>query len=106
MANSPKEMFDTVLTQKIQEKGDEMKQLGVVYKFNITGDQGGTWRLKCNDDLGIEEGDGDADVTYTLSDSDFVDMVQGNLNPQMAFMTQKLKVEGDMGMALKLGNFL
>ncbi|MDH5680861.1 MAG: hypothetical protein OEZ36_04685, partial [Spirochaetota bacterium] len=60
MSNSPKELFDTVLTQIIQEKGDEMKQLAVVYKFNITGDQGGIWRLKCNDDLGIEEGDGEA----------------------------------------------
>ena len=44
--------------------------------------------------------------TVTMAENDFLDMVSGKLNGQMAFMTGKLKVAGDMGLALKLGSFL
>ncbi len=37
---------------------------------------------------------------------DFMSMIQGSLNPQMAFMTGKLRVKGDMGLALKLQSIL
>jgi putative sterol carrier protein len=41
-----------------------------------------------------------------MAASDFLDMVSGKLNGQMAFMTGKLKVEGDMMLAMQLGNVL
>ena len=41
-----------------------------------------------------------------MTDSDFIDMVEGKLNGQMAFMTGKLKIKGDMSLAMKLGNVL
>jgi putative sterol carrier protein len=44
--------------------------------------------------------------TLTMAEGDFLDMVSGRLNGQMAFLTGKLKVAGDMGLALKLGSFL
>ena len=37
-----------------------------------------------------------------MSASDFVDMTTGKLNPPMAFMSGKLKIAGDMGVAMKL----
>jgi alkyl sulfatase BDS1-like metallo-beta-lactamase superfamily hydrolase len=44
--------------------------------------------------------------TVSMAEGDFLDMVAGKLNGQMAFLTGKLKVAGDMGLALKLGSFL
>ena len=43
-------------------------------------------------------------ITITMQESDYLDMVNGKLNGQMAFMTGKLKIAGDMGLALKLQN--
>ena len=39
-----------------------------------------------------------------MKESDYLDMVNGKLNGQMAFMSGKLKIAGDMGLALRLQN--
>lgn len=52
----------------------------------------------------VSNDDNDADVTLILSIDDFEALVDGSLNPQMAFMMGKLKIEGDMGLALKLAD--
>ncbi|KAJ1496571.1 hypothetical protein HMI56_006143, partial [Coelomomyces lativittatus] len=41
------------------------------------------------------------DVTLILADHDFVDLVQGKLNGQKAFASGKLKVKGQMMLAMK-----
>ena len=45
-------------------------------------------------------------MTLIASADAFQSLLEGDLNPTMAFMTGKLKVEGDMGMAMKLGGVL
>ena len=41
-------------------------------------------------------------MTMTLAASDYVDLIMGKLNGQMAFMSGKLKIAGDMGLAMKM----
>jgi len=41
-------------------------------------------------------------MTMSLAASDYVDLIGGKLNGQMAFMSGKLKIAGDMGMAMKM----
>ncbi len=51
-------------------------------------------------------GDDEADVTLIADADVFQGIIEGETNPTAAFMTGKLKVEGDMGLAMKLAGFL
>ena len=43
-------------------------------------------------------------LTLTMSSQDWLDMTGGKLSGQMAFMSGKLKLKGDMGLAMKVGS--
>lgn len=72
-----------------------------VAKFVITGE--GAIML---DATGVRAGDEEADVTLTASAETFQAILEGEMNPTMAFMTGKLSVDGSMGLAMKLGSVL
>lgn len=55
---------------------------------------------------GARAGDDDADVTLTADADVFQSILEGETNPTAAFMTGKLKVDGDMGLAMKLASTL
>jgi len=58
------------------------------------------------DENGVSVDDGEADCTLTADADVFQSLMEGDINPTSAFMTGKLKVDGDMGMAMKLGALL
>lgn len=58
------------------------------------------------DQDGVRAGDDDADVTLTADTDTFRAILEGDINPTMAFMQGKLSVDGNMGMAMKLGSVL
>ncbi len=58
------------------------------------------------DESGARAGDEDADVTLSADADTFQAILAGDLNPTAAFMGGRLKVDGDMGMAMKLGGAL
>ena len=58
------------------------------------------------DAAGVRAGDDEADVTLTAEADVFRSILDGEMNPTMAFMTGKLAVDGNMGMAMKLGSVL
>lgn len=55
---------------------------------------------------GVRAGDDEADVTLTASADVFQQILEGDLNPASAFMSGKLAVDGNMGLAMKLGSVL
>ena len=58
------------------------------------------------DGTGARIGDEEADVTLTADSDTFKSIFEGDMNPTSAFMTGKLAVDGDMGMAMKLASVL
>ncbi|MEM1066987.1 MAG: SCP2 sterol-binding domain-containing protein [Pseudomonadota bacterium] len=58
------------------------------------------------DGAGVRAGDEEADVTLTADTDTFRAILDGELNPTSAFMSGRLKVDGDMGTAMKLGGAL
>lgn len=58
------------------------------------------------DGTGVRADDGEADVTLTADADVFEEMIVGDLDPTAAFMTGRLTIEGDMGLAMRLGSLL
>lgn len=52
---------------------------------------------------GARAGDDEAEVTLTASRETFEGLLSGEVNPTMAFMSGKLTVDGNMGLAMQLG---
>jgi predicted lipid carrier protein YhbT len=90
--------------QKIQGREELKSAIGATYKFVLSGDGGGTFLVDLKQALTVTEGDGPAACTVSMAASDFVDLFEGRQNGQALFFAGKLRVDGDMGLALRLGN--
>ena len=73
-------------------------------RFNLTGDDAGQYHAIIKDGkLEVKEGTHPSPkMTMTMAGKDYVDLTLGKLNGQMAFMQGKLKIAGDMGLAMKM----
>lgn len=101
-------MADTVagFFSELQSKVDPTKIGGMnaTYQFAITGDGGGEWYVKIADGAAnVCQGTTESpSITITTSAEDWLKIVSGQLSGQTAFLTGKLKIKGDMGLAMKL----
>lgn len=86
----------TVLNEKMGDAGFE----GTA-KFDIEGE--GSFIV---DSTGARPGDAEADVTLSADADTFRQIFEGDLNPTSAFMSGKLTIDGDMGMAMRLASVL
>ena len=80
------------------------KGLNGTVQFNLSGDGGGTWYATVKDGK-ITVGKGSVaspSMTMAMDAQDYVDMYTGKLNPQVAFMTGKLQISGNMSLAMKM----
>src|SRR5512141_3402879 len=107
-ADNVKEVFEKRMPERLRGKPDVVSKINAVYQFNISGPNGGAWSVDCTKpggevSTGQKEG---AKCTVSATDADFLNIVNGKLNPQMAFMSGKIKIQGDMGLAMKLQQIL
>lgn len=92
------------LADKINLNPEGIGSLRGVFQFDLSGDDGGTYQVAFQQDaVSYAEGaPAESICTLALSDTNFLRLISGELNPTTAFMMGKLKVKGDLGLALKL----
>jgi putative sterol carrier protein len=80
------------------------KGLNAVYQFDLSGDGGGKWYAIIKDQtVEVKEGANPSpNITISMAAQDYLDMLSGKLNGQVAFMSGKLRIAGDMGLALRM----
>ena len=75
------------------------------YRFDIEG--AGSWRVDVDDGaVTVSPSHDPADCVIATDEGTFLGVVNGEQNPMGAFMTGKIRVEGDMGLALGLRDLL
>ncbi|KAF6345595.1 sterol carrier protein 2 [Rhinolophus ferrumequinum] len=98
------------IEKKLEEEGEQfVKKIGGIFAFKVKDGPGGkeaTWVVDVKNGKGSVHPNSDkkADCTITMADSDLLALMTGKMNPQSAFFQGKLKITGNMGLAMKLQN--
>ncbi|XP_020355052.1 sterol carrier protein 2b [Oncorhynchus tshawytscha] len=96
------------INKKLEEDGESfVKKIGGVFSFKVKDGPDGqeaTWIVDVKNGKGCVHNDTakKADCTISMSDADLLALMTGKMNPQTAFFQGKLKITGNMGMAMKL----
>ena len=89
------------IDERIKTLAAQKGPMGVSFKFSFPGGI-----IVVNADGTVSNENLDADCTIAATEETFSDLMTGNLNPMMAVMTGKVKISGDMSVAMKLQNLL
>ncbi len=104
---TPQELISQI-DAKLQANPDIAGNVNAVFQFNIEGDNGGTWTLDLTSAPGsVTEGPADnPGCVIILQGEDFEAMMNKTANPMQLYMSQKLKVQGNLPLSLKLQEIL
>jgi len=106
---SPKQILEETIPSRLESRPGLAEEIGAVVVFRITGAAGGDWTLDCSSgNKSVRAGAVPSpQMTITATDSDFVQVATGKLDPSMAAMSGKLKLSPmDMALGLKLVKLL
>lgn len=79
----------------------QLGNLSAIVKFDL-GDEG-QWLVDARQAIpSLSQDDGDADCTISTSQENLLKLLEGRLDPMLAYTLGKLKVQGAMGVAMKL----
>lgn len=92
-------------TAAIRSKAGTAAPLGHTIQFDL-GDDGVIFWDGTHNPPQIDNTARDAETTIAISLENLDKLIAGDLNPTMAYMTGKLKIQGSMGIALKMGQLL
>jgi putative sterol carrier protein len=93
----------TALTDEMRKRAGQNVKLGYKVKFVLADGEGVIFWDGTEHPPAIDNEDhGDPTTSITISAENLKKLMDGMLDPTLAYMTGKLKVEGSMGVALKL----
>jgi putative sterol carrier protein len=93
------------LTDRIRAQLPQLAQLGYNVKFAL--DDGGVILIDARTPpASVSNSDGEADCTIRLSEDRLAQLIDGRLSPTLAYTLGQIKVEGSLGVALKLASLL
>ncbi len=100
-ATNAQEIFDAMPGRLLPEQAGD---LNATILFELTGEGGGEWSLTlANRQATVVAGPApNPAMTFSASASDYVAIINGDLNPMQDFMQGKVKVKGDMALAIRL----
>lgn len=103
-----KQLIEEKIAKKLKERPDIAKGIGAAVAINLAGAGGGRWVLdmSCEPVKIIMDQNASAKTTISMDTEVFEKMAAGEIDPQTAFLSGKVKVEGDLGIAIKLGQLL
>ena len=101
-AKTPKEFFEEVLPRRF--KPDKALGIDVAVQVNITGPNGGDWVVTIkNQKLEVKEGTHPSPtIELKMAETDYMDLINGKMSGEKAFITGKLRFKGNIGLALRL----
>jgi putative sterol carrier protein len=98
--------FFTKVNEAATKDPERATAIDCVYQFNVSGDGGGTYVLNLKpgvtSDFLSTEPNADAQCTIAVSAEDWTAIVAGEMDAMTAFMSGKVKVDGDLSQAMKL----
>ena len=99
---TPKDFFDEVLPSRF--KPEKALGINVTAQINITGPNGGDWIVIIkNQKLEVKEGTHPSPtIELKMAETDYMDLINGKMSGEKAFITGKLQFKGNIGLALKL----
>ncbi|MGE5334150.1 MAG: SCP2 sterol-binding domain-containing protein [Nitrososphaerota archaeon] len=107
MADQPTSIADSF--PALQAAFQPARAAGVdkTIQFDFSGREAGTWHMHVHDGT-MDYGQGPAqnpNATIGVDSDDWLSILSGALNPVSAFMSGKVKVAGDMGLAMQFQNW-
>ena len=100
--STPQEVFNSM---RRSFRPGKAKGVHARYQWDLSGPNGGQWWIDVNDGT-YKMGKGKIDhpsVTFVAKDKDWVAVSNGQLGGTWAYLTGRLKIRGDQGLARKLG---
>ncbi len=101
-AKTPKEFFEKVLPNRF--KPNKAVDIDVTVQISIVGPNGGDWTVTIkNQKMDIKEGiHPSPTLAINMAETDYMELVNGKMSGEKAFLTGKLKFKGNIALALRL----
>jgi putative sterol carrier protein len=100
VAGTARDFFEELGT-RAAGGSERTRGLHASYRFDVDG--AGSWRVVIDDGaVSVEESDASADCVIQGSERILLEIANGKRNPMGAFLTGKVRVTGDVGLAMRL----